>query len=70
MGLTALKAGVLPEPRAFGEGRVLLVSEFLVVFLALAGRAQCLDLLGAPRVQVKVRLFAEESGQRPIIRVE
>ena len=48
MGLTALKAGVLPEPRAFGEGRVLLVSEFLAVFLALAGRAQCLDLLGAP----------------------
>ena len=26
----------------------MLVSEFLVVFLTLAGRAQCLDLQGAP----------------------
>ena len=47
MGLIALKAGVFPEPRAFEEGRILLVSEFLVVFLTLAGRAQCLDLQGA-----------------------
>ena len=47
-GLTALKAGVLPGLRAFGEGQALPVGEPPVAPPALAGGAQLLGLAGAP----------------------